>query len=325
MNYLTAGVFGYTLDKDLEPEQPPLFVVKAVEQTTKIYFPNRLPRRITLQNITSPALPNTLDYNLPVEIAPGVFWVGFYDRPSGLHCNPYLIVDNDEAVVIDGGSRPDFPVVMMKILQSGIEPGNIKALIYHHYDPDLVGSIQTFEDLIGDPELRIISDKENNMFIRHYSVSSPLLSLEAVEHCFRFSSGRTLRFINTPYSHSPGSLITFDETSGILFTSDLFGSYGKEWNLYLHLDQECRSCVDFPRCPHDRSYCPLADFQRFHRKIMTSERALRLAMARVRKIPCTMIAPQHGSIITKPEDIHFLQDLLASMTGIGIDGLPEEG
>jgi len=278
-----------------------------------------------LQDIIMPALTSALDYSLPIEIAAGVFWVGFYDQPSGLHCNPYLIVDGNEAVLIDGGSRPDFPTVMMKILQSGIEPGNIKALIYHHYDPDLVGSIQIFENIIGDPALRIISDKENNMFIRHYSVSSPVLSLEAVDHCFRFSSGRTLRFINTPYSHSPGSLITFDETSGILFTSDLFGSYGKKWDLYLHLGQKCRACENFSPCPDGRSYCPLSDIQRFHRKIMTSERALRLAMARISQIPCTMIAPQHGSIISEREDIDFLQDLLKSMTGVGIDGLPEEG
>lgn len=271
------------------------------------------------------ALPVELDYNLPIEIAAGVFWVGFHDRPSGLHCNPYLIVDGDEAVVIDGGSRPDFPTVMMKILQSGIEPENIKALIYHHYDPDLVGSIQIFEDLIGNPDLRIISDKENNMFIRHYSVFSPLLSLEAVDHCFRFTSGRTLRFINTPYSHSAGSLITFDEKSGILFTSDLFGSYGLNWELFLRLAQECRSCGEFPLCPHGRAYCPLADIQRFHRKIMTSGRALRLAMVRIGQIPCTMIAPQHGSIISGAEDIRVLRQLLQSLTGVGIDGLPEEG
>jgi sigma-B regulation protein RsbU (phosphoserine phosphatase) len=42
-------------------------------------------------------------YDSAVEIAPGIFWVGFYDAPSGLHCNPYLIVDEDEAVVINTG------------------------------------------------------------------------------------------------------------------------------------------------------------------------------------------------------------------------------
>ena len=57
-----------------------------------------------------------------VEIAGGIYWVGFHDTESGLHCNPYLIVDNDEAVVIDGGSRPDFATVMMNIMETGIDP-----------------------------------------------------------------------------------------------------------------------------------------------------------------------------------------------------------
>lgn len=82
-----------------------------------------------------------LDYEKVIPIADDIYWVGFYDKPSGLHCNPYLIIDGEEAVVIDGGSRPDFPTVMMKILQTGIEPSSITAMIYQHYDPDLVGSI----------------------------------------------------------------------------------------------------------------------------------------------------------------------------------------
>lgn len=53
-----------------------------------------------------------LNYDRPVKIADDTYWIGFYDKVSGLHCNPYLIVDGDEAVVIDGGSRPDFPIVM---------------------------------------------------------------------------------------------------------------------------------------------------------------------------------------------------------------------
>ena len=38
-----------------------------------------------------------IDYENPVEIAEGIYWVGFHDTQSGLHCNPYLIVDNEEA------------------------------------------------------------------------------------------------------------------------------------------------------------------------------------------------------------------------------------
>ena len=131
----------------------------------------------------------TIDYERAVEIAEGIYWVGFYDTQSGLHCNPFLIVDGDEAVVIDGGSRPDFPTVMMKILQTGISPKQIRALIYQHYDPDLCGSLPSFEDIIGRKDLRVISAAASNMFIRHYAVKSKLEALENIGSRFEFSSG----------------------------------------------------------------------------------------------------------------------------------------
>ena len=33
-----------------------------------------------------------LDYSDYVEIAEGIFWVGFADETAGIHCNPYLIL-----------------------------------------------------------------------------------------------------------------------------------------------------------------------------------------------------------------------------------------
>lgn len=151
-----------------------------------------------------------LDFDSAISIAEGIYWVGFYDVQSGLHCNPYLVVDGDEAVVIDGGSRPDLPTVMMKILETGISASSIIALIYQHYDPDLCGSVTHFEDIIDRSDLKTISHKENNMFIRHYAISSRLISHYAINSEFQFSSDRKLLFINTPYSHSAGSFVTFD-------------------------------------------------------------------------------------------------------------------
>ncbi len=89
-----------------------------------------------------------VDYERSVEIAKGIFWVGFYDSQSGLHCNPYLIVDRDEAVVIDGGSRPDFPTVMMKILQTGVFPNQISALIYVFLNIGFSRGIHQHRDLM---------------------------------------------------------------------------------------------------------------------------------------------------------------------------------
>jgi flavorubredoxin len=260
-----------------------------------------------------------LDYEKPAKIADGIYWVGFYDRESGLHCNPYLIVEGNDAVLIDGGSRPDFSTVMMKILDTGIEPSSIKRLIYQHYDPDLCGSISSFEDIIENKELKIISQKENNIFIKHYSVASPLLCINKMDNSFEFATGRKLIFIETPYAHSAGSFVTLDVKTGTLFSSDLFGSYSAKWGLFLNLDSECYICTKYHSCPQEKDYCPLPDIINFHKKIMTSEKAIRYGIKEIFKHQVKLIAPQHGSIIFRIQDIEFLGDLLSNLKEVGID------
>ena len=260
-----------------------------------------------------------LDYNRPVQIAEGVFWVGFYDKQSKLHCNPYLILEGEEAVLIDGGSRPDFSTVMMKVLQTGVAPRQIKALIYHHYDPDLCGNIPNFEDIIDRDDLRIISDVQNNIFIRHYGVSSQMVTIDSFGYAFEFSTGRRLEFHMTPYAHSPGSFITYDTKTKTLFTSDLMGSYTRKWDLFLSLHEDCKKCSDYDNCPRDEIYCPLPDIMKFHEMIMTSRSALKNALNVIKKIDFEIIAPQHGSVVTEPGDIKTLFEKLTNLEDVGID------
>ena len=264
------------------------------------------------------------DYEGPVEIYEGIYWIGFYDPQTGLHCNPYLIVDNEEALVIDGGSRPDFATVMMKILQAGIAPHQIKALLFQHYDPDLCGSIPNFEGIIKREDLKILSALKNLMFISHYSVSSQLIAIEKMNNKYEFSSGRTLEFIKTPYSHSLGSFVTFDTKSKILFTSDLFGSFGTEWELFFQLRPQCIDCVNLSECPEGRKNCPVNDILNFHKQIMPSRKALRYALCKILDVPFSMIAPQHGSVITDREIMRYVFEVLLSEKNIGIDGIVED-
>jgi flavorubredoxin len=267
---------------------------------------------------------NNLDYNKPVKIEEGIYWVGFYDKPSGLHCNPYIMIEGEEAVLIDGGSRPDFSTVMLKILDIGVEPHHIKRLIYHHYDPDLCGSIPSLEDIIDSKDLKIISQAENNMFIKYYSVNSPLICIDKIDRKYKFSSGRELIFIPTPYAHSSGSFVTFDTKTGTLFSSDLFGSYGSKWHLFLTLSPECDTCNSYITCRYGKDYCPLPDIINFHKNIMPSEKVLKYAMKEIFKFPVKIIAPQHGSIIYREEDIKLISNVLANLKNVGIDAYFQE-
>lgn len=273
-----------------------------------------------------------LDYGSYVKIADDVYWVGYSDIKAGLQCNPYLIIDEGEGVLIDGGSRPDFSTVMMKILSTGVEPESISYLIYQHSDPDLCGSIANIEGVINRRDLKILSQKDENIFIRYYYPKSELMCIEDIEYKLTLNSGRALRFYRTPYAHNPGSFMTFDEKTGILFTSDIFGSYlldASKWDLFLELSDDCRSCGDVDLISKEESYCksvasicPFPHMLQFHRKVMTSNKALRCAMKQVCALRPKMIAPQHGSVIHREQDISFIVDAFMRLSNVGIDGVP---
>ncbi|HOW56611.1 MAG TPA: MBL fold metallo-hydrolase [Smithellaceae bacterium] len=262
-----------------------------------------------------------IKYDRPITVADGIYWVGFYEEATNFHCNPYLVVQGDKVVVIDSGSRPDFAVVMMKILQAGVNPKQISALIYQHYDPDLCGSVPNMVDICENDNLLILSESDNNVFINYYLEKEKhgmLKSIHDFNNIYKLNN-RTLQFIETPYSHSPGSFVTYDQNTKTLFSSDLFGSYSRRWDLFLALDDACIECKDYNNCINGKDYCPLPDILSFHQKMIPAGKALQYAMKVIKKLDIDIIAPQHGSIINNKRDIHFLIEKLESLEGVGID------
>lgn len=260
----------------------------------------------------------------PVKVADGIYWVGSHDEETHLYCNPYLIVVEGRAVLIDGGSRSDFAKVMMKILQIGVDPKNIVALIYQHYDPDLCGSMANLIDICDNPDLRVLSTSGNNAFISFYIHKDRFSLMENIEdynNTFTLNN-RTLRFIPTPYSHSEGSFITYDAQTKTLFSSDLFGSfYYPNEDIFFGIEPQCYSCKTIDNCPQGKEYCPILAVYQFHRKVMPCEKALHQAMRQVRKFEIDTIAPQHGNILSNRKDIDFFIDRLGSLDKVGIDGI----
>lgn len=257
----------------------------------------------------------------PVKIAEGIYWVGYSDENRGLHCNPYLIVEGDEAVLIDGGNRDDFSTVMLKILRTGLNPGKISRLIYQHYDSDLCGSLPQLESIINNEGLRIISHRENNVFIHYYSAKTKKLDFHELDNKFIFVTGRELEFYAIPYCHQPGSFVTYDTKTKTLFSSDLFGSFDTKWSLFLELEKCCYTCQDLKKCSNR---CPVREIMKFHQIIMTSNRALDNSLNTIEKLDIETIAPQHGSIITTKKDIEVIIRHLRALKNVGIDSLVTE-
>jgi len=216
-----------------------------------------------------------MDMPKTVEIANGIFWVGGSGQDGGLHCNPYLIIDGDEAVLIDPGSVLDFDYVFENVC-SLVPLGNIKYVILHHQDPDFCASVPLFEQ--KGAKFEIVTHWRTQTLIKYYGLKSDYYIVNNNEFKLVLKSGRVLGFVPTPYLHFAGAIATYDYTSKVLFSSDLFGAFSYEWNLYAQDDY-------------------LEKMKAFHEHYMPSNDIIKPVMEVFLGMDISLIAPQHGSII----------------------------
>lgn len=223
------------------------------------------------------------------EIAKGIYWVGGNGQNGGLHCNPYLIVDGEEAVLIDPGSVLDFEYVFENVC-SIVPLEKIKYVILHHQDPDFCASVPLFEQ--KGAKFEIVTHWRTQTLVKYYGVKSDYYIVNENDFKLVLKSGRILSFVQTPYLHFPGAIATYDYNTKVLFSSDLFGAFSYEWNLYA-----------------GDGY--IEKMKAFHEHYMPSNDIIRPVMEVLLEMDISIIAPQHGSVIADkiPKYIKVLRDL----------------
>jgi len=223
------------------------------------------------------------------QIAEGIYWVGFHDNHLGLQCNPYLLVDQDEAVLIDPGSVLDFEYVLDNIKKI-IPLEHIKYVVLHHQDPDFCSSVPLFEK--AGAQFTIVTRWRTQTLLKYYGIISEYYLLEAHDFTLTLKSGRELQFIPTPYLHFAGAVVTYDKNTKTLFSSDLFGGFSNYGELFAGKDY-------------------IEKMKAFHEHYMPSNDIMRPVMETLLLMDIDLIAPQHGSIICQeiPKYIKVLRDL----------------
>lgn len=240
-----------------------------------------------------------MDYDSlePIEVAPNVFWVGFFDAGSAFHSNPYVLIDGDEAIIFDPAGAPDYPSVASKIF-SLVDVQQVSYIIAHHQDPDLCAGIPLLERTISNPGLQIVTHSRASLLIRYYGVKSEFYNVDQHEYTLTLKSGRTLKFLIAPFCHFPAAIVTYDAQAKLLFSGDLFGGISTDWQLFATEDYE-------------QHMAP------FHIGYMASQRHLSQVMERIETLDLDLILPQHGSIIRRER----IRDCIASLKKLrcGID------
>jgi len=237
-----------------------------------------------------------LDYKEPIEIADGIHWLGFYDKNAAFHSNPYLIKDGDEVVIIDPAGITEYPQVASKIF-SMVNPSQITHIVLHHQDPDLCAAVPMLENAIENKDLKLVTHSRASVLIHYYGVKSDFYLVDKNNYTLTLKSGRRLKFMTTPFMHFPAAIVTYDETSKILFSADIFGAISKDWKLFATEGYQ-------------------EQMASFHRGYMPSNKFLRSFIEKIKPLDIEMILPQHGSIIKGdmvPKCMNFLKSLKCGM------------
>jgi diguanylate cyclase (GGDEF)-like protein len=217
------------------------------------------------------------DYTKPIEISPRIWWVGTYMENDLFQCHVYLLENGDQSVLIDPGSHLTFRYALDKIEQI-IPFRKIKYFLCHHQDPDITSSLPLIEEFIVRDDAVILSHWRGIALLKHYGLDMEMQCVEKMGWKLQLED-RELEFIFTPYLHFPGAFVTYDPSSKILFSSDIFGGFTEDWSLFAQ----------------DESY--FHAMRPFHEHYMPSREILLHSLYKLEKYDIDMIVPQHGSII----------------------------
>lgn len=238
-------------------------------------------------------------YDRPTPLFTGgthaVYWLGT-PEDTAFRCNTYLIVDNQEAVVVDPGGLTSHPFILDRIRQI-VPAESVKALILCHQDPDVAASVVPWLDL--NPEICIVTSYRTNILLPHYGrLDYSWLNINEKGE-YLFQSGNGLRFVESPFLHFPGAFTTIDETTGFLFSGDIWGAIDMDWRLVV---------TDIQKHELKMSL--------YHVDYMAGNLACRGFLKNLAPFVPSAILPQHGSVIPGryvPRALEYLKNLKCGM------------
>lgn len=242
-----------------------------------------------------------------IAVTDTVYWIGGNDRetdlfeglwtlPRGVAYNAYLI--NDEKVaVIDTIKSLCFADYTDRLISIIGESKKLDYLIVNHMEPDHSGSIRMMRQIY--PEMKIIGNKKTvELLEAFYGITEGII--EVKEGDVIDLGKHKLTFAMIPMVHWPESMVTYDMTQKILFSTDAFGGFSAlEGGIF---DDEL-----------DMDYFESETLRYFANIVGRYSAPTQKAIAKVRSLEVKILCPAHGPIYrSNPDHIIDLYDKWSS-------------
>lgn len=220
---------------------------------------------------------------------------------DGVRSNQYLIVHDGAGVLLDPGGFGVMPRVLSEMLRY-LPPSKIRGIFLSHQDPDIVGGIATWLELIKAP---VYISGIWLRFLPHYGLNdmSRFVGVPDVGMDCEVAPGFKLKVVPAHFLHSEGQINVYDPVSKILFTGDIGAAM-------------MPSNMDEPYVDDFNSHIPF--IENFHRRYMCSNKAIRYWLETIADLDIKMIAPQHGPIYRGAAVADFLDWMRELQCGIDL-------
>lgn len=198
---------------------------------------------------------------------------------DGIRSNQYLVIHEGQGVLLDPGGFGVMPRVLAEMLRY-LQPADIKGVFLSHQDPDIVGGLSTWLELLDAP---VYVSSIWMRFLPHYGLKdmSQFVGVpDAGMHC-EVAEGFRLEVVPAHFLHSEGQINVYDPVAKVLFSGDIGAAM---------LPQELETAFVDDLATH------LPYIEGFHRRYMGSNRAIRCWLDTIAHLDIEMIAPQHGPV-----------------------------
>ena len=235
------------------------------------------------------------------KIVDDIFWIGGSDRklakfenifpiPRGVSYNSYIIMDEKTVLMdtVDHAISREFIENLTYVLNG--RP--LDYVVVNHMEPDHCAVIGDL--LLRYPNTKVIGNAKTFQMINQFFEGLNYESI-VVKEGDTFDTGHhTLTFVMAPMVHWPEAMVTFDQTTGVLFSADAFGTFGA-------LD----GTIFADEVNFDRDW--LDDARRYYTNIVGKYGVqVQAVLKKAAAIDIKVICPLHGPIWR--EDLGYILD-----------------
>ncbi|MBQ1901205.1 MAG: FprA family A-type flavoprotein [Lachnospiraceae bacterium] len=168
------------------------------------------------------------------KVTEDIIWLGASDRrislfenvypvPEGMSYNNYLILDDKTALMdgIDDAVSTQF----FENLEYALSGRTLDYFIVQHMEPDHCACIPQLVSMY--PDLKIVATaKAIQMIQQFFGIDVSDWAVTVKEGDELKLGSHVLEFVTAPMVHWPEVIVTYDRTTGALFSADAFGSFG---------------------------------------------------------------------------------------------------